>query len=158
MPRRYGALFGFVGLILGIGFLAIRFFNAAPPLSRFIGDWERHPLTNTNEALEDYRRVSADPHRLPAILIFHEGGKFTVRGPASCRNTAQELCPGPYHGTYSFVDAQHIKLTIGSFDTIYEVHIENECGAPCNHYLASFTLHNEQVTYTFYRTQIVLEM
>jgi len=155
MPRRYWALVGFLGLILGIGFLAIRFFMAAPPPSPIIGTWERRALTN--EALEDYRRVSADPNRLPAILIFHEEGKFMVRGPTSCRNTAQELCPDPYLGTYTFVDPQHIKLTIGSFDAIYEVRVEKECAPPCDYYFR-LTLHNERVTYTFWRTEIVLEM
>jgi hypothetical protein len=153
MSRRTWTLASILGLLLCSGFSTLYFqvyVKARPPA--ISGTWQRG--RHANESVEEYGSVSLDPNRLPAVLIFGDNGTFSV-GDAGW---ISGLGVKPTHalfdgGTYTWIDPQRIKLTIGVAEAIYTIRIEPECEA-CNPYLDHLILYNEGGTFTFRRTEL----
>jgi hypothetical protein len=164
MSRRTWTLVSILGLLLCSGFLALYFhvhMMARPPA--ISGTWGRG--RHANEAISTYRAVSTDPNHLPAVLIFGENGTFSLGDSGWVDGSGTGPSYPLFHGgTYTWVDPEHLKLTIGLAEAIYTIRIEPGdhplCNRDprCNHAFDHLILHNEGGIFVFEGKEIVLEM
>jgi hypothetical protein len=154
MTRRW-VLAGVVSLLIGSALLialAIRTPTASPTTIQ--GYWYRDQLAG--ESRHAYRIVSPNPNQLSALLGFGHDGSFSVEDPILLDVWARRYAvPVRYPGSYTFVGAQHIQLTIGTITETYEIAYER---ARTRDELERLILRNQGMTYTYYRTHIPLEM
>jgi hypothetical protein len=154
MTRRW-ALAGVVSLLICSALLivlVIRTPTTSPTTIR--GVWYREQLAG--ESRHAYQIASPNPNHLSALLIFGQDGIFIVEDPILLDIwSRRQAVPVRYPGSYTFVGAQHIQLTIGTITTTYEIAYER---AGTRDELDRLILRNQGMTYTYYRTHIPLEM